>query len=387
MARYLKEEIRVTLTGKRDLTYTINVISHPFMIRWLETLKDNVIKNRVLEKNYCFLGFADSKRNLNFLCKELNEVVDQINGFDWTKHGLAEYKIDKTFVEDDFMFPETLPIGHAVNGDESKTPGCRLKHDACNLLHRYFEDLQGQAWALSKYYIHADNNTKYAIRQLNNICHEIEGWVHAYRKSKFDKEWIRPAQITTFLHAPRIELQYEDFGLFKHNRYDRELGGVYLHWSQVGKTLYEVFRDEDGAELDDATCSAINHQQFYSGEFDVEWGKTITRRDQFKAQELSDFRNWLAKHGYSYNTTELALGYIKLGQVNLKKSFGTEDSKEIYNQLVDCLNIQKIAIVNEERTHVGREYSCEYNYTLEDPNWKQIQLKELRKGYESHTLR
>ena len=66
MARYLKEEIRVTLTGKRDLTYTINVISHPFMIRWLETLKDNVIKNRVLEKNYCFLGFADSKRNLNF---------------------------------------------------------------------------------------------------------------------------------------------------------------------------------------------------------------------------------------------------------------------------------------------------------------------------------
>ena len=72
---------------------------------------------------------------------------------------------------------------------------------------------------------------------------------------------------------------------------------------------------------------------------------------------------------------------------NLKKSFGTTDNKEIYNQLVDCLNIKKSAIVNEERTHVGREYSCEYNYTLKDSNWKDIQLQELKKGYESHTLR
>ena len=381
MARYLKEEIRVTLTGKRDLTYTINVISHPFMIRWLETLKDNVIKNRVLEKNYCFLGFADSKRNLNFLCKELNEAVDQINGFDWTKHGLSEYKIDKTFVEDDFMFPETLPIGHAVNGDESKTPGCRLKHDACNLLHRYFEDLQGQAWALSKYYIHADNNTKYAIRQLNNICHEIEGWVHAYRKSKFDKEWIRPAQITTFLHAPRIELQYEDFGLFKHNRYDRELGGVYLHWSQVGKTLYEVFRDEDGAELDDATCSAINHQQFYSGEFDIEWGRTITNKQQFKKEEIDQFKKWLEMNNFNWEDPKLALGYIKIGQVDLQKSFNTTDPLQIYHQLIDCLNINTIELTGKYNIKTT------YDYELSDSNWKQIQIKELLKGYESHSLR
>ena len=83
---------------------------------------------------------------------------------------LAPEDCFKKFTEEDFMYPDTLPIGHAVDGDESKTPGCRLKHDACNLLHRYFEDLQGEAWSLSKYYIQADNKTKYAIRQLNNIC-------------------------------------------------------------------------------------------------------------------------------------------------------------------------------------------------------------------------
>jgi hypothetical protein len=67
----------------------------------------------------------------------------------------------------------------------------------------------------------------------------------AYRK-KNRTRLDRPSQITTFLNAPRYDLTEEDFELFKQNRYNRELGGVYLHWSQMGKTLYEVFRDEGG---------------------------------------------------------------------------------------------------------------------------------------------
>ncbi len=83
---------------------------------------------------------------------------------------------------------------------------------------------------------------------------------------------MRPSQITTFLHAPRYDLHEKDFDLFKQNRYDRELGGVYLHWSQVGKTLYEVFRDEHAPVMTKSMCSEINHQKYYSGEFDIEWG-------------------------------------------------------------------------------------------------------------------
>ena len=75
---------------------------------------------------------------------------------------------------DDFQYSASLPIGRE---DDEETPGLRLKHDACNLLHRYFEELQGTAWDISKYYKQADMKTKYAIRQLNNLCHEIESWV------------------------------------------------------------------------------------------------------------------------------------------------------------------------------------------------------------------
>ena len=381
MEQYLQDQIKITLSGTKELTYTIRLYDHPFVQRWLEEFKGILRNKLILEKNYCFIGFADSQRNLELLCDELNSVVWQINRFNasnyWQVAGLKPYPIERRFTPDDFMYDENLPVGKTVGGDESITPGCRLKHETCNELHRYFEDLQGQAWNLSQYYYIADDATKYAIRQLNNLCHEIEGWVNAYRKSKFEPEWIRPSQITTFLHAPRKPLEPTDYDLFIKNRYDRELGGVYLHWSQVGKTLYEVWRDHDEAVGE----GGINHQQLYSGEFDIEWGQTVTDDHDFKKKETDQFKSWLEKNDYDWNDPRLALGYIKLGQVDLVNSFGTDRFTDIYKQMIDCLNIHRIELIGP--TNI----TTEYKYTLSDPDWKELQITELRKGYESHRLR
>ena len=310
--KFLFDLVRVGLNNK---AYYIQTYDTPLGRKWIEALQDNIKKQRVLEKNFCFLGFASSSRDLNFLVKELNKSVIQINSFNFE----PPYENIHPFVVDDFQYSENLPVGREKDGD---FPGLKLKHEACNLLHRYFEDLQGTSWQLSNFYLQADEKTKYAIRQLNNICHEIEGWVESYRKSKVDPEWIRPSQMTTFLNAPRYELQDQDFELFKQNRYRRELGGVYLHWSQVGKTLYEVFRDEDGKKLDEATCSAINHQKYYSGEFDIEWGQTIDE-DTFdwKQKEMDEFRAWLKLNDFDWEDPKLALGYIKMQMESLRQGY------------------------------------------------------------------
>ena len=327
--------------------------------RWLTALKKNLENKLILEKNFCFLGWPDSKRNLNYLCEELNKNIAQINSFKFN----PEYPKLQTFKPFDFQ--------HSL-------PELRLKHDTCNQLHRYFEDLQGQSWNLSPYYKMAANETKYAIRQLNNLCHEIESLVLAIRKKAFEPEWIRPSQITTFLHAPRYELQDDDFEFFKHNRYDRELGGVYLHWSQIGKTLFEVFRDNDEAVGE----GGINHQQYYSGEFDIEWGQTINENTfDWKKEEMDQFRSWLKNNNHDWNDPKLALGYIKLGQVDLKRSFGTENFLEIYNKLSNNLNITKIEIIEAETT------DCEYSYSLDSHDWKQIQINAMKAGYESYSMR
>ena len=356
----------------------IDIYDTPLGKRFIEALRDNLVEKRILEKNFCFLGWASSTRDLNFLCHELNNSIEQINSFTFN----PTYEKIHPFSADDFQYSAKLKTGLCPDGDEMSKPGLRLKHDACNLLHRYFEELQGTAWQISKYYKQADVETKYAIRQLNNICHEIESWVLSYRKSIVDPEWIRPSQITTFLNAPRYDLHEEDFELFKHNRYDRELGGVYLHWSQVGKTLVEVYRDEHAPKMTEALCSEINHQKYYSGEFDIEWGNTITEaKHNFKKQEMEGFRMWLKENDYDWEDPKLALGYIKIGQVDLETSFQNRPFELIYKIMKDNLNIKNITIRG-----VGIHQN-DFPYTLESDDWKQIQMEGLRKGYESRSMR
>ena len=372
---YIYDMVRVGLTEK---AYYFQIYDTPLGHRWLEALKDNLKKQRILEKNFCFLGFADSKRDLHYLVGELNKSVARINSFRFE----PAYEKIHPFTADDFQYSSFLPIGKAVNGDEMATPGKRLKHEACNLLHRYFEDLQGTAWKLSEFYKQADYPTKYAIRQLNNICHEIESWVEADRKKVIEPEWMRPSQITTFLNAPRYDLHDEDFELFKQNRYDRELGGVYLHWSQVGKTLYEVFRDEHAPKMTEALCSEINHQKYYSGEFDIEWGQTITEEQDFKKEEMDQYRAWLKENKYDWEDPKLSLGYIKIGQVDLQRTFGTNATIHNIHKLMNHnLDITSI------RTITGPSVETDYPYTLESDDWKQIQMEGLKQGYESRSMR
>ena len=372
---FLFENIVVQLN---NFQYRINVYDTPLGKRFLEALKNNLQQKRILEKNFCFLGWADSNRDLNYLCHELNKNIEQINAFKFN----PPYERIDPFVGDDFQYSSRLKTGLCPDGNEMAKPGLRLKHEACNLLHRYFEELQGTAWKLSKYYKQADIETKYAIRQLNNLCHEIESWVLSYRKSIVDPLWMRPSQITTFLNCPRYDLHEQDFELFKQNRYDRELGGVYLHWSQVGKTLYEVFRDEHAPKMTEALCSEINHQKFYSGEFDVEWGDTITEQTHdFKKIEMDEYRNWLSDNNFDWNDPKLSLGYIKIGQVDMKLAFQNRPFMEVYNKMKTNLNIKSMHIVGMQT------FENNFPYSLDSDDWKKIQIEGLKKGYESRSLR
>ena len=45
----------------------IDVYDTPLGKRFIEALKENLVNKKVLEKNFCFLGWADSKRDLNFV--------------------------------------------------------------------------------------------------------------------------------------------------------------------------------------------------------------------------------------------------------------------------------------------------------------------------------
>jgi hypothetical protein len=74
-----------------------------------------------------------------------------------------------------------------------------VNHARMNQLHRYFEDLQGSATAISAHYNQADAETRWHIRQLNLLCHEIESLVLSLRKAREAPEWRRPSQLMCWI--------------------------------------------------------------------------------------------------------------------------------------------------------------------------------------------
>ena len=111
-------------------------------------------------------------------------------------------------------------------------------------------------------------------------------------------------------------------------------------------------------------------------------GDTITEETHpFKKEEMDGFRKWLAENGYDWNDPKLSLGYIKLGQVDLKTSFTNQSFKLIYEEMKDNLNIKSISLQG------GDNCKNNFPYTLESDDWKKIQIEGLRQGYESRFMR
>lgn len=361
------------------IDYDIEVFDNSLAKDWIVALKELLHSKNLLEKNYCFLGFPKTARDLKYLCNELNQHVDTINNY------FSDYKIEEHYLPETVTYP----------GPGENHPNITYQHpnhDVLNRLHNHFERLQGTVWNLSDYYKKADYETKYAIRQLNNICHEIENYILGQRKVLTAYEWIRPSQITTFLNSKRYELTDDHRGLFNQNGYDRVLGGVYMHWTQIGKTLFEVFRDEGapslsvGADPADitvgagTTCEAITALKYYSGEFDVEWGNDVAYHNgqPWHDIEQDNFKQWLIDNKLDPQNSKLSLGYLPIGQVTLQHSFGTTDYDKIWNMLGTHLDIYSIEVGGVTHT---------YDYCWSDQNYKQMQIDMMRPGYDYSSRR
>lgn len=336
---------------------------------WQSALTKEIKRNSHLEKNYCWHGWPNGPRNLEYLTKELSHHALTIWKFNelgvWQSLGLDDIKIETVYTPDTVMLPLT---------DDPKSGG--PNHDVMNIVHNYFEHLQGTVENLSPYYKIAPHNVKYSIRQLNNLCHEIESLCLSIRKKKFKPEWIRPSQITTFLNASRYNLTDKHRDGFLTNGYDRKFAHVYMHWTQIGKTLMEVFRDEGAPQLDKTTCDAITHLQYYSGEFDIEWGSDICYGQyDWHTQEIDKFKTWLIENNFDPNDKSLSLGYLEIGKIDLETSFGTTDVFKIWEIMSNYLDIYSLEINGEHAI---------YDYSWTDADHQERQINYLSPGYNSH---
>lgn len=347
----LLDVVEITMNGAQDtLTVYANIYDNSLSRKWLQSLDQLLEQEYHLEKNYCFFGFADGPRNGPYLLAQINLSITAIN-----ESGLGYH------INDHFDISNSVDELGGVN------------HAHFNQLHSYFEDLQGVSGAMSPFYKQANAVTRWHIRQLNLLCHEFESWVLSWRKKHTAPEWQRPSQLMCWLNAPRFVLEESDYDLFGIDSMNRPLGGVFVGVNKaIGKHHWEVFVDEAQYDpefiADNLVTTSLRSQTEATGDFDIEWANNPANY-AWQKQHLTDFRTWLIRNGLDPEDKTLTIGHPQIGQVDLMRSFGTEDYQEIWAQLQSHLNVVKIKTSNQ---------ICDYNYNWTDENYSELQIKEIK---------
>lgn len=350
------DNIEMELTdpvSKHVQTVYIDVHDNSLSRKWLTSLNTLLTENYHLEKNYCFLGFADSLRSTKYICDRINTSIAAVNAAE------LGYTID-----DNFTIENTITAGDVG----IKKPGGKLIHSKFNWLHRYFEDLQGISGAMSPYYTKASNEVRWHIRQLNLLCHEYESLVLSVRKEQYLPFWQRPSQLMCWLNAPRFVLDDRDYELFGIDSLNRELGGVFAGVNKaVGKHHWEVYCDE-GADVSHLVTSTLRSQTEAAGDFDIEWANNPAEWDWMK-QDLIKFRQWLIDNNFDPDNKALTIGHPKVGQVDLIKSFGSTNYVDIWKILGSHLNVTSIKT---------NDAHAAYTYNWSDVDYMQQQIAHLK---------
>ena len=348
------------------LTVYVDVWDHKLSRKWLSALNNLLDQNYHLEKNYCFFGFPDGPRNGQLIIDQINKTISAINS------AKLDYTIDDYFTLENSLISGDL--NQTVSIDQQRPtelPG-EVNHAHFNQLHRYFEDLQGISGAMTEYYNRADPVTRWHIRQLNLLCHEFESWALSNRKKHTAPMWMRPSQLMCWLNAPRFNLDANDYEMFGIETMNRPQGGVYVGVNKaIGKSHWDVFVDEARYDpnmvIDNLTTTTMRSQLEASGDFDIEWANNPGNYD-WQRKHLADFRSWLINNGFDPEDKSLTIGHPQVAQVDLIRSFGTEDYEQIWRQLNTHLNVHAVCTSTA---------SVVYEYCWSDPDYMEKQIKCL----------
>ena len=321
-------------------------------------LKDNLLSQKwarcnqfdyleeecMAEKNYMLQHWEyndanPNARNIPALCAEMNRYVEIINNyFDGSSERQVDYHITQYFD------PATLD------------------QNILNEIHHHFEVLIGQVWNISDYFKKADEPTCFAIRQLNNLCHEMESLRRAGVSSN-DHYWNAYIYFP-FLPGKRYKFVESDYDHFIRTRC---FGDLLLHYAQLGKTPMEAWGGRDEVIFDDN----ITGLRYLSGEFVVSFGPDIPVEVQLEyvAKEDKKFFPWLESRGQDPRSKFTGVGIVCIGEFD-RTLFPGKAANEIMLELFDYDDIYKLELLGENDIVLAEkimDYDWRYVLSKTDP--------------------
>lgn len=202
-----------------------------------------------------------------------------------------------------------------------------FSQDYLNYLHRFFEDLRGEASVGTEFFNSAPVAVQSAIEKFNVLIHECEHYM---------RDKTIPTIIGTFKDRPRIDLWEQDYQEFT---FQWKFGCVYINYCEVGKPLLDVYKDKDNTIPQDA----VRPLKYYSADYMIKFGPNVS--DQHYQLRLNDFWNWYNSTNYSFNRDRLALGYIPVAHLSYEDNHFLDLSEiEIINQITKYNTIKSVLV-------------------------------------------
>lgn len=250
----------VTFTnGVEDLILTFKVRNTDIANKWyIELSKNYKLYETDRFSNWGRRDYAD----------QLNEQIDIINSY--------ENIIDKKITEN-------------TNQQE------------LNYLHKFFEDLRGELVNETDWFKQAPSNVQDAVCKFNVLIHQLESELRTKGK--------HPTVVVTFKDRPRAELTADDC---KHFTYCWTSGTVYINYCQVGKTVLDVFKDNDHLS------EAVRPQTHYSADFMIKFGPSTNRFVYFARSII--IKLWLLKQNFKFKHLNIGMIPVADLQTSVDKS-------------------------------------------------------------------
>jgi len=210
-----------------------------------------------------FYGFDSKEKQENDALQSINSLIDKLENF-WK-----------------------IPINKRLNNINDQ--------DTLNFLHHIFEINHGL-------YNQKKLNPQFQkhISQLNILVHRCENITRG----------VFPNHVVTYFNLPRTEkLENEDFKYFVPNI---EFGTVYLNYTEIGKTLFDLMVDND--QYIDAT--AFKPWEHFSADFVVHFHSTTYKN---LTDELRDYyllhQDFFESLGYNWDILSRSIGNIPVADL------------------------------------------------------------------------
>jgi len=212
--------------------------------------------------------------------------------------------------------------------------------DTLNYLHHIFEVYHGllDKQEGNDFWENAPHDVRLALADLNIDVHRCETAQHFQHKEK------APRIVTTWYGMPKTHHLFdEDYNLFT-NVFT--FGTIYLNYTEIGKTLEDLWKDGELGEHSYAHPEAFKPFDFFSADFHIKFFNSdpiySAEKDDKKWECFDENIDFFSNLGYTKYDKRLASGLIPVAHIDTSQS-----NDSVLNCLKDHQYVSNVSIIKE----------------------------------------